>query len=166
MNLTGFKQHQSRNQLVSQVAYQKKDLCRHQMLLKCIALSMVSTYTAAYTLWSNQIIIVSQPECWSHTWMGQEQSRFNYNRRTHINHTRDIPLRWLRKQPLGPTGILLYKALLPRLGSIVYLLNTQKQTKEAAKIGRQINIPQMEEQEKSQKKELNKMEASSLKQWL
>ncbi|KAF6104159.1 hypothetical protein HJG60_011177 [Phyllostomus discolor] len=64
--------------------------------------------------------------------------------------------------PLGPTGHLLNKATLPRLGDItIYLIHRNKH-KEVAKMERQRNMPQIKKQEKSPEKELNEMKASAL----
>ena len=64
--------------------------------------------------------------------------------------------------PLGPTGHHPHKATLLKLGVITDLPNTQKQAKEAAKMWKQINMPQIKEQKKSPEKELNEEEASNL----
>ena len=62
---------------------------------------------------------------------------------------------------LDPTGYLPYKANPPRWGVIADLSNRNKH-KEANKVGRQRNWPQMKEWEKSPEKDLNEMETSNL----
>ena len=59
--------------------------------------------------------------------------------------------------PLGPIGHLLHKATPLRPGDI----HRNKHSK-AAKMGRQRNMSQMKEQNKTPEKELNKMETSNL----
>ena len=61
---------------------------------------------------------------------------------------------------LGSTGHILHKATLPRQGDIYLILKNKH--KEAVKIGRQTNMSQIKEYEKSPEKDLNEIEASNL----
>ena len=91
--------------------------------------------------------------------------RTQLHRRAHTTCVRDTPRvtssMIKETQPLGPTGHLLHKATLPKLGVIADLPNTQKQTQRGSKNG-ETDRPQMKEQENSPKEELNEMEASNL----
>lgn len=51
----------------------------------------VSPHTVPHIPWSGSTLTVSQPKGHLCTRMDQQQSRFNYSRRVHITHTRDIP---------------------------------------------------------------------------
>ena len=77
----------------------------------------------------------------------------------HLEH-----LAWVTREavPLGPTGHLLYKTTLPRLGNIADLPNIINKHREAAKMMRQRNMSQMKEQNRTSEKELNKMDANKL----
>ena len=65
--------------------------------------------------------------------------------------------------PLDRIGHLLYQVTVPCLGDITALPNTYRNKhREAAKMKSQRNMAQMTEQNKTPKKELNKMEISNL----
>lgn len=57
-----FSQHQSRFQFTLEDAYQKRNLSRHQNLIRKILLCVVSTCIAPCTLWSRLILRISQPK--------------------------------------------------------------------------------------------------------
>jgi len=63
---------------------------------------------------------------------------------------------------LGPIGHFLQKAISPRSGYVINLLNIYSKHRNLGKRQRQKNIFSMKEQEKSSGKELNKMEIHNL----
>lgn len=58
--------------------------------------------------------------------------------------------------PLGPTGHLLPKATLPRLGDVTALPNMQKQTQRDSQNGENRNVCQMKGQEKENSRKRTK----------
>ena len=61
-----------------------------------------------------------------------------------------------RRLPPGPAICILHKATLSRLGVIADPPNTYKQNREAAKMRRHRNMPQMKNRRKFQKKTIKK----------
>ena len=92
----------------------------------------VSLCTAAHMLWSWPILAASQPAGKPHPWMCQQPSRLNCNVRAQTAHTRGTPGTPSSGDPetvpLSPTGHLLRKATLTRLGDSRSTYKTQKQT--------------------------------------
>ena len=89
-----------------------------------------------------------------------------YNRRAHTIckwDTLGAPAQEIRETAsLGPTGHLLHKAAVPRLGVQQIYIILRSTHRKTTKIRRQRNMSQMKDQDKTPEKGLKKMKASNL----